>query len=469
MAKKKIIFILSLIIAVFLAVVGIFYFNSFRFPVYTSALYTESVEELDNPYIGWYQMYAYTLSDTETFDLKQLPEQESGPGLILLQVNLRNYAQTTISSTGLQQLNDILDAWHSIGKQLIVRILYDWDGAAMETEPKSLSLILEHMSQTAEIINRHSDCIYILQGIFVGSWGEMHSSDYTNENDIFTLINHLSSVTDPDIFLAVRTPEQWRTIVKSSLPLTSEQAFDGSLAARLSLFNDGMLGSDTDFDTYAAPDTVISLSGLEKRPRQAELLFQNDLCRYVPNGGEVIVSNPYNDLSSAVPDLKSTHASYLNSKYDDAVLSKWRQDTYQGNDSFHGMNGYDYISRHLGYRYVIRSSDFFFEDSRTEDATLSIVLENVGFSNSYKTFDVTLTLKSNISSQEFILPVRTDTRFWDTDSQIGLEIPLELRKLTRGTYNIFLSIDDPVSGYPIYLANTEAEHGTSYFVGTLTL
>lgn len=469
MAKKNIILILSLIIAILLTAAGIFYFNSFRRPVYTPAIYTESTEELDNPYIGWYQMYAYSLSDTDVFDPEQIPEQESGPGLILLQINLRNYAQTTISSTALQQLNDILDAWHSMGKQLIVRFLYDWDGAAIETEPKSLSLVQEHMSQTAEIINRYSDCIYILQGIFVGSWGEMHSSSYTNEEDMLTLINHLASLTDPDIFLAVRTPEQWRTIVNSPRPLAADEAFGGSLAARLSLFNDGMLGSDTDLDTYAASDAAVSLSGLEKRPRQPELVFQNDLCRYVPNGGEVTIPNPYNDFSSAVPDLAGTHISYLNSKYDDAVLSKWRQDIYQGNDPFHGMNGYDYISRHLGYRYAVRSSDFFFEDSQMKDATLSIVLENIGFSNSYKAFDVTLSLMNEANGLEFTLPVQTDTRFWDTDSQTVLEIPLELYKLTHETYHIFLNINDPGTGYPIYLANTGTKNGTGCFVGSLTL
>ena len=169
---------------------------------------------------------------------------------------------------------------------------------------------------------------------------------------MLTPINHLASVTDPGIFLAVRTPNQWRTITESSVPLTAEQTLSNSLAARLSLFNDGMLGSETDLGTYGDSDILFSLSGFEKRPRQAEL------CRYVPNGGEVVIDKPYNDFSSAVNDLAHTHVSYLNDIYDDAVLSKWRNDTYQRNDCFRGMNGYDYIYSHLGYRYVLRSSDF---------------------------------------------------------------------------------------------------------------
>ena len=129
----------------------------------------------------------------------------------------------------------------------------------------------------------------------------MHSSNYMDEENMLTLIRHLASVTSPDIFLAVRTPEQWRTIAKTAEPLSPENAYDGSLTARLSLFNDGMLGSDTDLGTYGESGSSSS-SDFGKRPRQTELLFQEALCRFVPNGGEVVIDNPYNDLPYAVED-----------------------------------------------------------------------------------------------------------------------------------------------------------------------
>lgn len=466
--KKKNILIPFLATAVLLIAGGIYCLRNLYFPDYKSAVYTESARELANPYIGWYQIYTYSLSDADAFDPAQIPEQASGPGLAMLQFNLQNYAQSPISDAGLQQLDNMLSAWHSTGKQLIIRFLYDWDGMALEKEPESLSLVLEHMSQTAEIINLHSDCIYILQGIFVGAWGEMHSSNYMDEENMLTLIRHLASVTDPGIFLAVRTPEQWRTITGSPDPLSRANAFDGSLAARLSLFNDGMLGSDTDLGTYGEPETASSPSGLGKRPRQAELLFQESLCRFVPNGGEVVIGNPYNDFLPAVESLARTHVSYLNSAYDEAVLSKWREDTFPGEGPFRGMNGYDYISRHLGYRYVLRSSDFSFAAPWQKEATLSLVLENTGFSNSYKAFDVSLTLKNTATGGEFTFPVSTDTRLWNSGSRVQLNIPLEVREYAAGTYEIFLRITDPVSGFPIYLANESAGQENSCFAGTLT-
>ena len=91
--------------------------------------------------------------------------------------------------------------------------------------------------------------------------------------------------------------------------------------------------------------------------REDELAFQNDLCRYVPNGGEVIIDNVYNDFDNAVKDLSQMHVSYLNSDYDSTVLNKWKETIVNGTDDvWNGMSGYDYIKRHLGYRYVLDSS-----------------------------------------------------------------------------------------------------------------
>lgn len=469
MKKWKLLFALSLFLIVLLAIGIFFCFRTQHSFDYKSAIYSESVLELDNPYIGWYQPYNYYLTDETPYDTSLISEQEYGPGLVMLEFNLQHFSDAPVSDAGLEQLEDILDAWHSTGRQLIVRFLYDWDGNALEQEPANLSLILEHMSQTAEAVNRHSDCIHILQGIFVGSWGEMHSSNYMGEDDMLTLIRHLAAVTDPDIFLAVRTPEQWRTIVQSARPLSAEEAFNGSLAARLSLFNDGMMGSETDLGTYADSSLSLPQSDFEKRFRQEELLFQEELCFYVPNGGEAVIDNPYNDFSSAVQDLARTHVSYLNNAYDEAVLTKWKEAVCRDTSPFAGMNGYDYISRHMGYRYVLRSSDITFPQPQAETASLSLTLENVGFSGSYRSFDISLTLYSTEKRKKYVVPIQTDTRFWNPGSDIPLEASFETQQLGAGTYEIFLHISDPVSGFPVLLANEGADAEKGCHVGTLTI
>ena len=79
-------------------------------------------------------------------------------GIVMLEVNLQNFSNEDLSDSALSQLDTILSAWQRHGSQVILRFLYDWDGKAMETEPQSLEQILRHMDQTAEVVNRYTDC-----------------------------------------------------------------------------------------------------------------------------------------------------------------------------------------------------------------------------------------------------------------------------------------------------------------------
>lgn len=462
---KKIISKIFLTLCICLTAGFMFLFPILRFISYSEEVLPESSAELRNPYIGWYQIYTYELSDTAVFDLSEISALEQRTGLALLEFNLKNYADGPVSDTGLSKLSQILESWRPTGRQLIVRFLYDWDGNAKTTEPSSLSVILNHMAQTSEIVNRYSDCIYILQGIFIGSWGEMHDSRYANAEDMLTLINHLASLTSPSILLAVRTPQQWRLFADSEEPLTVSGAFDGSLASRLSLFNDGMLGSDTDLNTYG-PDISFP-SSYEKRSRKDELAFQNTLCNYVPNGGEVVIPNPRNDFSEAVRDLSDMHVSYLNSEYDKDVLSKWQADTYSGSGLYEGMNGLDYISRHLGYRYVLRSSKCPSVLPWEKTAFFSVTLENVGFSSCCRPFDVSLTLRETSTGRTEHLPVITDTRLLTPGKTVQLTIPFEIRNYATGTYDVRLKITDPASDAPVSLANEGEQDENGYLIGHL--
>ena len=436
-----------------------------RFVSYRPAVLTESPEEFRNPYAGWYHMYGYMLSDQTPLDLSQAEKQEPGPGLVLLEINLQNYTEDTIGDAGLSQLEDLFAAWQASGKQMIIRFLYNWDDTSHE--PETLALVLEHMSQTAEIVNRYSDCIYIVQGIYVGKWGEMHSSQYMNEKDMLTLIHHLDQLMHPDIFLAVRTPGQWRCYRDFAEELTTQN--HGPAYSRISLYNDGMLGSATDLGTYEEGTGEDSGTGRETGSRQAEIAFQNTLCNYVPNGGEVVNDNAYTDFPAAAADLAAMHVSYLNASYDAAVLSKWERSAWGGGDIFSGMNGLDYISRHLGYRYVLRSSGFLPDSTENGESLFCVTLENIGFSNSYRSFDVTLTLRHKYSRTVYSVPVQTDTRFWNTGMQTSLEIPVEISGCRPGKYTVCLKITDPASGYEILCAN-EGEHTENgYVLGELAI
>lgn len=433
-----------------------------HFIKYTKETYTESDTALSNPYIGWYSLHGYLLSDTETLTLPDPASYDSSSaGLVLLEINLKNYTDCDISDTGLAQLDQLLSAWQETGSQMILRFVYDWDGKNLLTEPQESSQIMRHMDQTGEIVRRYPASVYLMQGIFVGNWGEMNNTKHMADGQMTTLLTHLASVTDPSVFLAVRTPAQLRSALMTKKPLDASEAFRGTLAARLGLFNDGMLGSDTDTGTYGSASSE-DIDYTQAWNRQDELAFQNALCSYVPNGGEVICDNSYNDLDSAITDLALMHVSYLNSAYDPAVLNKWKATAYTGDDTvYQNLNGYDYISRHLGYRYVLKSSELLRSNPLSAHATLSLTLENTGFSGCYRPLDLCVNMVSE-SGKVTSFPIDADLRFLQSRTSKTFQISLNTQSLESGTYTFYLQITDPALNREIYLANTLEHESFGY-------
>ncbi len=147
----------------------------------------------------------------------------------------------------------------------------------------------------------------------------MNGTKYTDPDSMRELAARLADVSDASTFLSVRTPAQWRKNHGEAAP---DGWTENPLAKRLGLFNDGMLGSVSDYGTYS-DNTRQDAGDFSAWTREEELAFQDVLCSSkVPSGGEVIVDNPYNDLENAIADLKTMHVSYLNEDYDRNVLDK---------------------------------------------------------------------------------------------------------------------------------------------------
>lgn len=389
---------------------------------YEQSISQESNSIMQNPFRGFYKINGYMLSDKTnkkelTKQIKQNCKANSYP-LVLLEINLKNYANTDISSSAQQQLDTILTQYTSAKKQIILRFLYDWDGKALQSEPSDFFRIKNHIQQLSSTINKYKNCIYIIQGAFIGNVGEMNNSNYNDIDQIRQLIETLAESTDPQIYLAVRTPAQLRGILRTRTPLSSQDSESGNLASRLGLYNDGMLGNVYDMGTY--DDTPITSGSDMDEPgtREEELLYQYKLCQYVPNGGEVAIDNEYNDLENAVTDLAQMHVSYLNSEHEEDVLNKWKKSTYTGDDVFSGCTGYDYVEAHLGYRYFIQESHLDFHSIVGDDATLYLTIANSGFSSAYKKYDTTLLITNQDTGKTKRLETTIDNRRISGNDQV---------------------------------------------------
>ena len=341
----------------------------------------ETADELYNPRRGGYHIYQFTVQDEQDFDEMYALTQyrkDTDTNLALVEINLCNYSNSDISEEGMQYLRELFRLLTKDRKDLIVRFLYDFNGTAFASEPKNLEQILSHMRQVSEVINDYKDRIYTLQGLFIGNWGEMNGSRYSSQGDIQRLAETLLEVTDSSVMLAVRTPALYRMLCGE------DGKKNGMLSSRLGLFNDGMLGNEHDLGTYSSEKGSAEYESAWIRSE--ELAFQDDLCRSVYNGGEVLSGSSYSLFPSAAADFSKMHVSYLNLDYDKRVWDQWRSDTVEEDSVFNGMDGETYMLRHLGYRPVVANAVLNLS-SRKNTLEVKIRVQNDGFAPIYRSID----------------------------------------------------------------------------------
>ena len=353
---------------------------------------------------------------------------------------------------------------------MIVRVIYDDEGKNEQYEPESLDIILQHMKQLEPVFGEHRRKIFMLQGLFIGNWGEMHGTRYNHPEELRMLAAQLDAVTDESIYLSVRTPAQWRSIIGVA-DSQNEILMDNPLAVRLGLFNDGLLGNESDYGTYST-EYDAELDSLGRWLREDELIFQKDLCRYVPNGGEVINDNSYNDFENAVKGLSERRITYLNKDYDQAVLKKWEKETVTEESCFFGLDGYSYIERHLGYRLII--ADIRLEYKKEPHHILTEVsLKNVGFSPVYKEPEIKVLLcdeeGNEVLSREMEFVVRNLAGGEESEMIQKSQVEIPLKGLPKSNYTVYFLMEDPDTGKHILLANEQEDEAYGYRIGTVRL
>ena len=318
------------------------------------------------------------------------------------------------------------------------------------------------------MVNKYTDSVYIIQGLLIGNNGEMHDSNYENIDQIRQLAEAMAAAVSPEIYLAVRTPPSFGGILRTKTPC---QQPDRGRQSRLQTrpFQRWHAWLDmTTLEPMMTPLTSSSTPG-EKGSRSDELIYQYKLCQYVPNGGEVTVNNEYNDLENAIADLATMHVSYLNGEHDPEVLSKWKNSVYTGSDIFSGVNGFDYMSAHLGYRYRLKTSSLAFRSLLDDTARLYLTIENTGFSSAYRTFETTLVLKNENTGESEDLETNIDNTSIAGNDESIFRLELDVRSLKKGTYTLELKMTDPATKTVIHFANTGYETSDTIPVGTFTL
>ena len=389
----------------------------------------EALKKVENPGTGWYHLYTFDATCADPVLYIACEEEE----IVLLLIDIGGFRGKELSTEALLSIRQIFYFFKEKKRDMIVRFSYDTEGKGMEKEPESGRIVLEHIRQLGTVIREYQSWILVVQGLLVGSWGEMHDSKYLTKKWLIRLAEEMLKATDRQCHLAVRKPAQLRCI---------EEALGEKAKRNLTLFDDGIFGSETDLGTYE--------SSPEARMRELSWMEENLSNGYI--GGEVLAVQGMDepvwiDGKRAEADFRKMHISYLNSVHQKKILDGWKKETMMWQEK--QVSAYEYLGAHLGYRFVVR-------DVRFCRGVLKIRIENTGFANLCEDAICRLQIYAEHGKTERM--IETDPKKWECRKENTLEIRLakeEQRKGTRYLLQLFRKKD----GRSIRFANQGAEDG----------
>ena len=450
----------------------------------------ESTRALKNPGCGWYHIYTFDLSKKSSNESLYIDCEEEELVLLLIDIHAFRCCEQ-IPKEALEWFSSILTFFEQHDKGIILRIVYDTKGRGMENEPSSIKIVKSHMKQLGSIICEHTSekkslpgKILVHQGLFVGSWGEMHSSKFLSEARMKELSDTFLEATKGSCPIAVRKPVQLRQL---SCQKEASASLQNASKTNFTLFNDAIFGSETDLGTYGTirKSAMTENSDKEKTSwaREDELSWQKTKLQQSFCGGEVLggmnmlSESPGNkdqsprtlDWQQVVADLAKMHVSYLNSIYSKEVLDDWKAQRILWNGK--EISEYDYIGRHLGYRFTVTQvkiscvsqekkkqtqSD---TQSQISENVITLTIKNTGFANLCEEAVCRLILTENNENIK-VFEIKSDPRTWNsiTDTVIECCIPQEIWQQQSQQTKLFLQLIRKRDGRIIEWANEEYDH-----------
>lgn len=401
----------------------------------------ESTDHLANPSCGWYRMFPFELDKEPDYEQLSwcLRKNET---LVQVVVLIGAYRESVLPQEALDRFAGILDFFRMNQKEMILRVAYDGTGNGLMAEPSEMKFVLWHMQQLGPVIAKYEKDILVVQGLFIGSWGELHDSRYLSREKLCELAECLRTVIGERMTIAVRTPVQWRMLHKYNTSPGTD---------KICIFNDGMFGSELDLGTYGIKKQD-DAEWLESWCREDELAFMEKMHRMTPYGGEAIGTAQEGKLASAVRDMVQTHLCYLNAEHDGKCLDRWKREIWEEKGIWKGISGIDYIGAHLGYRPVIRKV----AGHAAGGLHLELSLVNAGFAYLLEEAQLLVSLQAN-GTEDRVQMFSIEPKDFAPGSLIKISCQFAEEK-ADGEYSIYAQMRRKRDGRAIQIANGQ-EHG----------
>ena len=323
------------------------------------------------------------------------------------------------------------------GCTIALRFRYDDDGTK-NPEPESFEMLKSHIQQIADsgILTDYQDILMYVESGFVGCYGEQWGGKYCSLEQKAELLELLLDVVPDPIPVTVRTPNifaKWANINQSEL--ADWQSEPGSKAARVGLYDDGYMGSDSDLGTYS------------NRPNETAWLGRQAVRSYFGGefSGNLEFAQKYETYlpQNAIPEMYRTHLSYINANiwklYQEYTFGAEYDVPDVDNSAYYGQNVQKFIRDHLGYRFVIRSCKLSAEAEQCGALQLQLSVENTGFANPVREQKAELLLEKD--GNYLRTPLALDSRDWDSCSVTDIAESVQLPGgLEPGEWNVYLKL-----------------------------
>ena len=276
----------------------------------------ESLQRISNPDQGFYHPIYVTAEENGVNYEKWIVNDSTQ--LYHLRIDISAFSKAVNGDVDKLLTNEVLSGIEELlgylkqqNKSAIIRFAYDPGFSGKANKEAGLDIIIEHIGQVCPILNKFETTITAVEVGLIGPWGEMHTSTIANKEYINPIIDMFLDKTN-NLPILVRMPNMIYNYLGITLNDIGKYKIDNtSKAYWLGVYDDGYLGSSSDLGTY--------------KEREKEIKFLSQQTSHLPFGGEVVVpDSPLHDIENCLPEMAQIHLNYLNVKWNDSVINKWK-------------------------------------------------------------------------------------------------------------------------------------------------
>ena len=408
-------------------------------------LFAEHVGTITNPGIGYTTTDWYYTSPGET------KVHDKQGAVVLFFVDLGPFSGG-INETGVDYdldnqfftaLRGTFENCRKNGSTIALRFRYDSNGKG-DPEPNTFDMVLKHISQIKKsgILEDYKDILMFVESGFVGKWGEQHGGKYTTVDYKAQVLAAMLDCVPTPVPVTVRTPDIFAKYVGINRnQLADYKVAEGSDAARVGLYDDGYMGSNSDLGTYA------------NREIETEWLGNQTLTSYFGGefSGNIDFAKKYDTYlpENCIPEMYKTHLSYINGNIfqlykDYKFKEKYDVEGYD-NSAYYGQTVFQFIRDHLGYRFVLQKSSFPKSVKQGGKLEFAFTVTNNGFANPVKKQKCEIILERG---GDFVTTeVDIDPTKWYSGETVTTELNLKLPALLdEGRWKVYfkssIAVDD---------------------------